>query len=192
MAKEVYDRVNNLIKEEGATNAYGVKFNLEDSYSELGFFSKFFSYLLPNSWTEAGRLRNQMAECDKAFKDNGFKPKDVKIAFERSYMNNDAVDVDLYKENKLEQIKKSSWTARSENAKTRKFMRDAYIAESLDLEQYAANKGEGEVDDIEDEMDEPEREQITVEEASASNKQSKENVKVNDAPTKVVENQKNM
>lgn len=190
MAKEVYDRVNNLIKEEGATNAYGVKFNLEDSYSQLGFFSKLFSFLLPNSWTEAGRLRDQMAECDQAFKDNGLKPKDVKVAFERNYMNGGAVDIDLYKENKLAQIKESSWTARSENKKARKFMREAYIADSLDLTQVAADKGE--MDDYEDDMDEPEREQITIEEANTSNKQSRENVKVNDAPVKVVENQKEM
>ncbi len=194
MAKETYNRVCDLIKEKGATNAYGAtKFGLEADYEELGFFGKLFSYLLPNSWTKAGRLRNQMSECDRAFRDNGLDPKAVKIDFDRSYMNSDAVDMDLYKENTLAQIKESSWTARSENAKARKFMRDAYIAETLDLTQVAANKGEDELDDdLEDEMDEPEREQITIEEASASNTQSKENVKVNDAPVKVVENQKEM
>lgn len=57
--------------------ALNVKQTIENEYNKISKISRFFSYFLRNSWTKAGRIRNELKDCEQAFNDCGWTSEEA-------------------------------------------------------------------------------------------------------------------
>lgn len=73
-------------------NAVYTRANAVNAYENMSGASRFFSYFVPNSWTQAGRQRDLIASYDKSFEKNGFSKEKVEELFDR-FVEEDNMEV---------------------------------------------------------------------------------------------------
>lgn len=186
-----YREVGNLINEahaasiselsedqvfENTKKAVSIAASVSRQYQKINGFSRFFSHFVPNSWTKAGRLRNEMEDCNKAFREAGHTDRSMSEYYKRSWsILDDPTDIEnnrLYLENGLAKAAKQAITGRGKAEAKHKFIEENLIADPIDLsETVKVNISEpveeepeqptGSVTDLDESFTEP----ITVNEA---------------------------
>lgn len=98
----------------------------EIEYSRINPFARFFSHFVPNSWTKAGRLRNEIKECDEAFKEVGYTEDDLDAYYRKS------LGSELYEANKVAHANRHFFSKSAEK-ELKEYAIKNKIAEPLDL-----------------------------------------------------------
>lgn len=94
---------NKKAYDQALKNAVYTRANAVNAYENMSGVSRFFSYFVPNSWTEAGRQRNLIASYDKSFENNGFGKEKVEELF-NNFVQQDNMEVneqELEKDNRV-------------------------------------------------------------------------------------------
>lgn len=73
---------------------------LVSNYKSTNIFSRIARWVLPNSWSTAGKIQNEIDKLDKAVKDAGYEKEDVatvqkELREESLYLSSDAIDTTL-------------------------------------------------------------------------------------------------
>lgn len=99
------------------------------SYMHINPFTRFFSHFVPETWTETGRLRKEIRECEETFEELGFTEEVLEDYAERNYGE---VGETIKEAHEIQKIYNRHWFKSGVEKEMREYSKK-YIADAIDL-----------------------------------------------------------